>query len=39
MDSSTFVEAKHRVAELIRKREQEVKDNPSLRGESPECVR
>jgi Zn-dependent protease with chaperone function len=37
MDSSAFVEAKHRVAELIRKREQEVKDNPSLRGESPEC--
>ncbi len=39
MDSSAFVGAKQRVAELIRKREQEVKDNPSLRGESPECRR
>jgi predicted Zn-dependent protease len=37
MDSSAFVEAKQHVGELIRKREQEVKDNPSLRGESPEC--
>ena len=37
VDSSTFVEAKTRVAELIKKREEEEKPRPSLRGKPPEC--
>jgi len=37
VDSSKFTEAKQRVAELIRKREEEEKTRPSLRGKPPEC--
>jgi hypothetical protein len=37
MDSSDFGEAKKRVAELTKKREQEEKDKPTLRGKPPDC--
>jgi predicted Zn-dependent protease len=37
MDTSAFVEAKRRVGELIKKREEEEKTRPSLRGKAPEC--
>ena len=37
MDTSAFVEAKKRVSQLIKKREEEEKTRPSLRGKAPEC--
>ena len=37
MDSSAFVNVKKRVGELTKKREQESKDRPSLRGEPAAC--
>jgi predicted Zn-dependent protease len=37
MDTSAFGEARKRVGELIRKREEEEKRRPSLRGKQPEC--
>jgi hypothetical protein len=37
MSTSAFIEAKKRVSELVKKREQEEKNRPSLRGKAPEC--
>jgi predicted Zn-dependent protease len=37
VDSSDFADAKRRVAELIKKREEEDKNRPMLRGKPPEC--
>jgi hypothetical protein len=37
VDSSDFADVKRRVAELIKKREEEDKNRPTLRGKPPEC--
>jgi hypothetical protein len=39
VDSSYFAEAKRRVAEIIKKREEEERTKPSLLGKRPECAK